>query len=237
MRNEKSLPLRRRRGAAALPIGDRRRARRRPGRWLILAACLLGPLGTNAAAAEEFPGFRTLPPGSGGWREVVRNVRSVVWIKRLESPDSSVSAAVLTGPAPTVFADRAAFAAFVRQSKTANPDPTRFEVALLRLEPAERPDAWCLRYENTLSDSGAVGEDGAPLKLRISGLACLHPGDRTRYFDVQFSYRGPPSLQLSGSDAAEGEAFLNSFEFTSPPADGRWALGPGDARPPVREAT
>lgn len=161
-------------------------------------------------------------------------MRSVVWIKRLPSPDASVSAAVLTGPAPMVFADRAAF---VRQSKTANPDPARFEVALQRLEPAARPAAWCFRYQNTLGDAGAPGAYGAPLKLRISGLACLHPGERARYFDVQFSFRGPPSLQLAAPDPAEGEAFLASFEFTSPPADGRWAQGPGDARPPVRKAT
>ena len=229
-------PARRRR-LAAVPVFNGHQRPRRLKSWPGFMACLLGVLGTGPAGAEAFPGFRADPPSGEGWREVVRNVRSVVWIKPLPSPDASVSAAVLTGPAPAVFAERAAFAAFVRQSKTANPDPTRFEVALERLEPVARPDAWCLRYESALSDAGARGVDGEPLKLRISGIACLHPDERGRYFDVQFSFRGPPSLQLTTTDTAEGEAFLASFEFSSPPADGRWTLGPGDARPPVREAT
>ena len=61
---------------------------------------LLFAIGAAIADETSYPGFRLVPPGGDGWRQVQRNAASMVWMRRLDHPAGSFSAAVLTGPAP-----------------------------------------------------------------------------------------------------------------------------------------
>jgi hypothetical protein len=196
----------------------------------LLVALVGGPVG-----AADWPGFTLNQPAGEAWQQVQRNAGSVVWMRRLPNPAGSFAAAVITGPAPARFEDADAFLAYVRRSKTLNPEPARFAILLEDFEPVTEPAPRCVRYRVAMTDRAGPGS--APLLLRVTGLACLHPDRPERYFDVQYSSRGPRGVDPADDVVAEGEAFLAGFEFTPPPADGRWALGSGAATPQERERT
>ena len=212
-----------------------RAPRRISARPLGALAGLLVALVSGPAGAADWPGFTLKEPTGEAWRQVQRNAGSVVWMRRLPNPAGSFAAAVLTGPAPTRFEDGDAFVAYVRRSKLRNPEPARFALLLEDFEPVSAPGPRCVRYRVSMTDRARPGAE--PLLLRVTGLACLHPERPERYFDVQYSSRGPRSVEPPDGVIAEGEAFLAGFEFAPPPANGRWALGSGDVTRPERERT
>jgi hypothetical protein len=195
---------------------------------------LLGLAG-GAAAAADYPGFRLAEPTGDEWQPVQRNAGSVVWMRRLPEPSGSFAAAVLTGPAPVRFEDAEAFVAYVRRSKSLNPQPARYAHRLEHFEPVAEPGPRCVRYRTAITERSASGQP--PLVLRVTGLACLHPERPERYFDVQYSSRAPGGAEPPAAVVAEGEAFLAGFEFAPPPGDDRWALGSGAMTRPDREST
>jgi hypothetical protein len=202
---------------------------------------MLGLLLVSAALADEalgtYPGFTLAPLEGEGWRQVQSNAASLVWMKRPHHPQATFSAAVLTGPAPTRFENRAAFLAYVRRTKSHNPDPRRFQLLLEAFEPVSAPAANCARYRTAITDLETARGGQPPLLFRVTGLACLHPDRPSRYFDVQYSSRAPRGIEPPAADLAAGEAFLAGFAFGPPPADDRWALGEGGEALPKREQT
>ena len=206
---------------------------------VLIGSLLFSGLAPLAAADDEagFPGFTLAAPAGEAWRQVQRNASSIVWMKRQADPRGSFSAAVLTGAAPTRFEDRTAFVAYVRRSKTLNPDPRRYVLVLEGFEPVTEPASFCVRYVTAITDGSAFAPSRPPLEMRVTGLACLHPQRRDRYFDVQYSSRGPRGIEPGAEDVADGEAFLGGFAFGPPPPDDRWSLGSGAATPRSRERT
>ena len=213
---------------------------RRPRARLPLAA-LLGLILAAAATADEarstHPGFTLAPLTGDGWRQVQSNAASLVWMKRPHHPTETFSAAVLTGPTPTRFESRNAFLAYVRRTKTHNPDPRRFQLRLEAFEPVSAPAVNCARYRTSIIDLETARGGRQPLLFRVTGFACLHPDRPNRYFDVQYSSRAPRGIDPPAADLAAGEAFLSGFEFGPPPADDRWALSEGGDSLPKREQT
>ncbi len=189
----------------------------RLSRWIVLAL-LLQPIGLVAAA---FPGFAVATPAGEAWRQVQHNAVSIVWMRRTPDSASSFGAAVLTSRLNTRFEDDDSFLDWVRRSKSANPDPEQFAVreSSYALDPAiaER----CVRYRTLIEVLPAS------TLLEVAGLACLHPDEPGRYFDVQYSARYPLGGKLADDLANEGAAFVDSFRFNAGPADGDWSLGSG----------
>ena len=210
------------------------RARRRPRTRLGALAAALA-LAAGPAAAGDYPGFSLEEPAGPDWQQVQRNAASIVWMRRLPDPAGSFAAAVLTGPAPRRFADADAFAAYVRRSKGHNPEPSRFAVALEAFEQVAAPAPGCVRYRTVMTEEGGGGRP--TLVLTVEGLACLHPANPGRYFDAQYSSRGPEGFEVAAPALAEGEAFLAGFRFGPAPADGEWALGSGAVTRTERERT
>ena len=188
-------------------------------RTTLLALLLLSaPLG-----AEDLPGFTITPPDGGHWHEVQRNATSMVWMRRTADRDTSFGAAVLSSRLSTRFDDDG-FVDWVERSKSANPDPRRFEIMEASYTADAKNAARCVRYRTVIQDRslGAL--------LQVAGLACLHPDEPQRYFDVQYSARYPKGVTLAGDLIAEGDAFVEGFRFTAPPADGDWSMGSGARR-------
>ena len=182
---------------------------------LLVLLFLSAPLG-----AEDLPGFTITPPDGGHWHEVQRNATSVVWMRRTTDRDTSFGAAVLSSRLSTRFDDDG-FLDWVNRSKSANPDPRRFEIIESGYAADAEKTARCIRYRTVIEDR-TLGT-----LLRVAGLACLHPDDAQRFFDVQYSARYPAGVTPADDLIAEGDAFLESFHFTPPPADGDWSMGSG----------
>ncbi len=191
---------------------------------------------TLAVAAEEarrsaFPGFSVLPPFGPSWIHVRSDSRSLVWMRRQQDPAHSFSVAVLTGPMPGGVEGPRAFETWVRETKGASPDPERFVVRSVTVEPAEGHSGACLAYRTQAEDRSG----GASILFEVAGLACRHPDAPERYFDVQHAERRPAALEAE-SPGKEGGAFLEGFRFEAAPADGDWLIAPERARDSVREA-
>jgi hypothetical protein len=206
-------------------------------RFVAVLGLAVAAAATADDAGSAYPGFTLTPPAGDDWRQVQRNAASLVWMKRPHHPNATFSAAVLTGPTPTRFENREAFLAYVRRTKTHNPDPRRFQLRLEAFEPVSAPAANCARYRTAIVDLETARGGQQPLLFRVTGLACLHPDRPSRYFDVQYSSRAPRGIEPPDADLAAGEAFLSGFEFGPTPADDRWALGEGGEALPQREQT
>ncbi len=183
------------------------------------------------ARRSAFPGFSVLPPFGPAWVHVRSDSRSLVWMRRQQDPAHSFSVAVLTGPMPGGVDGPRAFENWVRETKGASPDPGRFVVRSVTVEPAEGHSGACLAYRTQAEDRGV----GATTLFEVAGLACRHPDAPERYFDVQHAERRPAALDAESPDK-EGEAFLEEFRFEAAPADGDWLIAPERARDSVREA-
>jgi hypothetical protein len=190
---------------------------------MIRATMLVLLLSAAPLGAEELPGFTISPPAGGHWREVQRNATSLVWMRRTADRDTSFGVAVLSSRLSTRFDDDG-FLDWVKRSKSANPDPRRFEIIESSYAADAENAARCVRYRTVIEDR-TLGT-----LLQVAGLACLHPDDAQRYFDVQYSARYPMGVTLAGDLIAEGDAFVEGFRFTAPPADGDWSMGSGDRR-------
>ncbi len=182
---------------------------------LLVLLLLPAPLG-----AEDLPGFTISPPAGVHWREVQRNATSLVWMRRTADRDTSFGVAVLSSRLSTRFDDDG-FLDWVKRSKTANPDPRRFGFIEAHHAADAGNGARCVRYRTVIEDR-TLGT-----LLQVAGLACLHPDEPQRYFDVQYSARYPAGVTLADDLIAEGDAFVESLRFTAPPADGDWSMGPG----------
>lgn len=182
-----------------------------------LLALLLLPA---SLGAEDLPGFTITPPAGDHWREVQRNATSLVWMRRTADRETSFGVAVLGSRLSTRFDDDG-FLDWVRRSKSANPDPRRFEIVESSYAADGENAARCIRYRSV------IGDRPRGTLLQVAGLACLHPDEPQRYFDVQYSARYPAGVTLAEDLIAEGEAFVESFRFTAPPADGDWSMGAG----------
>lgn len=203
----------------------------------LVAVLVLAMAATADEGGSSYPGFTLAPLTGEGWRQVQSNAASLVWMKRPHHPNATFSAAVLTGPAPTRFENREAFLAYVRRTKTHNPDPRRFQLRLEGFEAVDAPAASCARYRTAIVDLETARGGQQPLLFRVTGLACLHPDRPDRYFDIQYSSRAPRGIEPPAADLAAGEAFIKGFEFAPAPADDRWALGEGGSALPKREQT
>lgn len=200
------------------------------------AAAALCLLVVGTLRAENFPGFSVTPPPPGHWVQVQRNVRSLVWMRRTTIQGLSLGAAVLTQPMNRGFASAREFVDWVKASKTANPDPARFRLISSRVDAGGGEGrASCATYDTVIEDLS--GGPGGTLRLQVVGLACLHPVQPTRYFDIQYSARMPSGDSLPEDLREEGRRFVESFRFAAPPADGDWSLGHATSPPGRREAT
>ncbi len=206
-------------------------------RYVLLACLVLAPACVAWCEESEYPGFRMEAPEGEAWRLVQQNARSLVWMKRVEMVDGSFLVAVLTGPAPRAFSDKAQFVAFVKQTKQSNPDPQRFRVHRNTLEEVTEPGRECVAYDTAIEDQAKKTDDGRSLILEVTGLSCLHPDDRSRFFDIQFSSRHPAGVDTRRSELDDGASFLENFRFRPPPADGDWALGDRPLEIPEDEST
>ncbi len=203
----------------------------------ILIACLVLASTTIWPSESDYPGFTLIAPTGENWRLVQQNAGSLVWMKRVEMRDASFLVAVLTSPAPVLFDSQEAFLAFVRKTKQTNPHPKRFLVHRSEIAAASAPGPFCVRYDTAIEDRSTRGKKGRPLLLEVAGLACLHPDAPDRYFDIQYSSRHPMDVATRESELLEGRSFVEGFSFTSPPADGKWALGERPMKTQTRETT
>lgn len=200
------------------------------------AAAALFVLLIGTICADDFPGFSVTPPAADQWVQVQRNARSLVWMRRMDNPDLSLGVAVLTQSMNRRFANYQAFVDWVNASKTANPDPGRFRLVSSNVSASGRKELRsCAAYDTVIEDLS--GGPGRTLRLQVVGLACLHPVQPTRYFDIQYSARMPSGESLSENLAEEGRRFVESFRFSAPPSDGDWSLGETATAPGRREAT
>jgi hypothetical protein len=205
-----------------------------PGRGMFAGILLLL---AGVAVADDFPGVSVTPPATGAWVQVQRTARSLVWMRRTDIENVSLGVALLTQPLERAYASRDEFIDWVRRTKEANPDPSRFRLVSNEMKPADGALDTCVRYATVVEDAAAGGGPGGLLKLEVTGLACRHPGDSARYFDIQYSTRMPVDNTLPGELLGEARAFLDSVNFLAPPADGDWSLGEGTSEHPRREAT
>jgi len=188
----------------------------------VAGLCCLVCLGVRA---DVFPGFTIEPPGGDAWRMVARNAASLVWMRRVPGAVSTFGTAVLTQPLAIEFENPEAFLSWVRETKTANPDPHRYRLTGSELVLASEVARFCVRYLTVIEDRANGPSASGVLELRVAGLACLHPAAPNRYYDVQYSSRGPAGDILSREILDEGRNFVDSLRFSQRPADGRWALG------------
>ena len=188
------------------------------------------------AGAEDFPGISVEPPQGGSWVQVQRDIASLVWMRQTGRPDVSLGVALLTQGLDERFADHDEFLAWVRRTKGANPDAGRFRLVSNQVSPAGAEFETCARYTTLIEDRSAARAVGTALRLDVSGLACLHPDEPGRYFDIQYSVRLPAGLSLPAELVEEGRAFVESARFRPAPADGNWSLGEGVTAPVRRES-
>ena len=203
----------------------------------IWTACLLLATTTTWSSESNYPGFTLIAPAGENWRLVQQNAGSLVWMKRVEMVDATFLVAVLTNPTPGLFNNQEAFLAFVKKAKQTNPNPQRFLVHRSEVEMVSGPGSSCVSYDTAIEDNSTVSAGKKPLLLEVTGLACLHPDALDRYFDIQYSSRHPVDVTTRESELLDGKSFLNGFEFTSPPADGNWALGKRPLQIPSNENT
>ena len=74
-------------------------------------------------------------------------------------------------------------------------------------------NADCQRYDQSGEDRGVPHYEGSVFILEIHGLTCIHPDFQTAFIDIQYSQRRLASEQPTDI-TAEGEAFIQSLEFT-----------------------
>ena len=203
----------------------------------ILIACLVLASTTIWSSEPDYPGFTLSAPDGETWRLVQQNAGSLVWMKRVEMADASFLVAVLTGPAPLLFESQEAFLAFVTKTKRTNPHPKRFIVHRSEIAAVSAPGPFCVGYDTAIEDRSTRGENGQTLLLEVTGLSCLHPDAPDRYFDIQFSSRHPVDVNTRQSELLDGRSFVDGFSFTSPPEDGKWALGERPMESQTRETT
>lgn len=202
--------------------------------WIV---CLVLAATTTWSAESGYPGFTLIAPAGEDWRLVQQNAGSLVWMKRVEMVDASFLVAVLTNPAPVLFDSQETFLAFVKKAKQTNPNPQRFVVRRSEIEAVSAPGPFCVSYDTAIEDSSTVSSGGKPLLLEVTGLACLHPDALNRYFDIQFSSRHPVDVATRESELLDGKSFVDGFEFSGPPQDGKWALGKRPLQVPANETT
>lgn len=187
--------------------------------------------------ADDFPGMSIEPPVGDQWAQVQRSINTLVWMRNTERADVTMGVALLTQRVNGEFASHEDFTRWVRQTKESNPDPRRFRLVSNRIAPAERELKSCVRYTTVIEDrTGGAGPESS-LRLQVAGVACLHPEDPTRFFDVQYSARMPGGTELPSELQEEGQAFVDSLTFRSPPADGDWSLGDNVSAPATRQAS
>ena len=203
----------------------------------VLTVCLLLAVTTAWSSEPDYPGFTLTPPAGENWRLVQQNAGSLVWMKRVEMLDASFLVAVLTSPAPVLFDSQESFLAFVEKTKQKNPHPSRFFVHRSEISAVSAPGPFCVSYDTAIEDRSTRGKKGESLFLEVAGLACLHPDAPDRYFDIQYSSRHPADVDTRESELLDGRAFVDGFRFTSPPADGKWALGERPMESQTKETT
>jgi hypothetical protein len=180
--------------------------------------------------AESFPGFSVEPPADPAWQQVQRNAESAVWMRRAPGYEAGLAVAILTSALAARFDDEQAFFDWVRRNKDTNPDPSRFRIRDSEYAIEQIPGPGCVRYRTVIEDLSA------DRVLEVAGRACLHPDAPGRYFDIQYSARYPAGVDLPEEMFSEGAAFVDSFRFSTPPADDDWSLGPGAPMKPQKEA-
>jgi hypothetical protein len=180
--------------------------------------------------AEAFPGFSVEPPTDPAWQQVQRNAQSAVWMRRAPGYEAGLGVAILTSALAARFDDEQAFLDWVRRNKDTNPDPSRFRIRDSEYAIDKVPGPRCVRYRTLIEDQSA------DRVLEVAGLACLHPDAPGRYFDIQYSARYPADVALPDEMFGEGAAFVDSFRFSTPPADDDWSLGPGAPMKSRKEA-
>lgn len=136
-----------------------------------------------------------------------------------------------------LFESQEAFLAFVTKTKQANPHPKRFVFHRSEIAAMSAPGPFCVSYDTVIEDRSTRGKNGQPLLLEVAGLSCLHPDAPDRYFDIQFSSRHPVDVDTRESELLDGKSFVDEFRFTSPPEDGKWALGERPMKSQTRETT
>jgi hypothetical protein len=207
---------------------------KRPASAAVAAAFLFLLVGRSGAA--DFPGIAVSAPSADNWLPVQRNAHAVVWVRRTGIEDLTMAVALLTQSMAQSFATGQEFLDWVTASKEANPDPSRFRLVSNRVAPAAGEGrTTCVTYVTVIEDLS--GGPGGELRLEVSGLACLHPEQPMRYYDIQYSARMPVGASLPAELSLEGQQFVDSVRFSAPPPDGDWSLGEAAASPRRREAT
>jgi len=197
----------------------------------VVLAMIAGPSG-----AADFPGISITPPQGEEWVQVQGSAHAVAWMRRTEAGNLTMGVALLTQALNQRFDNREEFLAWVTYSKGANPDPQRFRLVSNRVtETAREGYETCADYTTVIEDLS--GGPAAVLRLEVIGLACLHPAQPLRYYDIQYSARMPTADELPKALAREGRQFVDSARFTAPPTDGDWALGRATQTPGRRETT
>jgi len=200
----------------------------------VLAAFLI--LFVEVSVADDFPGIVVTPPPADHWVQVQRNANSIVWMRRTGRQDLTMGVALLTQAIDRRFATRGEFLDWVTASREANPDPARFRLVSNRVTPSSGDGRdTCVSYATVIEDLS--GGPDRTLRLEVAGLACLHPVEPTRLYDIQYSARMPVGAALPAEMAIEGQQFVDSVRFAAPPPGGDWSLGPATRPPGRRQAT
>jgi hypothetical protein len=160
-------------------------------------------------------GFSFLPPPGEGWTEEFGKSQ-VMYSKKTDPTIASFYAGALEIKLQAPLSDKAALVAFVRTKKDEWGTDGRFtHVSSSFL--AEAQYASCVRYQMTANDHRANNRGTHEFLLtHVVGRFCTHPQNPNAAVDIFYSARHIPGYD-GKSLSAEGEAFLHSLAFNTPP--------------------
>jgi hypothetical protein len=173
-------------------------------------------------------GFSFLPPPGEGWTEEFGKSR-IMYSKKTDPTVVSVFAGAEEIKLPAPLADTEALLSFVRKKKDAWGIDGRYTPVSSSFL-AESQHASCVRYQMTVNDHGANNRGTHEfLLLHAVGRFCTHPRNPVIAVDIFHSTRHIPGYDAS-SLSAEGDAFLDSLMFNTPPPPSQLTPAPASER-------
>ena len=184
---------------------------------VILSGCMasamrLTPV-TESNRHLEYNGFSVTAPIGGGWGFTTPGVQPFTTTlgKRGGSKTHTLVASIGIGNLPKMPPEE--LFGKLKENKRNETQTGRFRPVSFKTSIEEYRNAECQRYDATMEDRDVPHYEGTVFLLDIHGLTCLHPDNPGTFVDIQYSQR-----RLATEDpvdiTAEGEAFLQSLEFT-----------------------
>ena len=160
-------------------------------------------------------GFSFLPPPGEGWAEEFGKSQ-IMYSKKTGPTIASFFVGALEIKLQAPLPNKDALMAFVRTKKDEWGTDGRFTDVSSSFLP-EAHHASCVRYQMSANDHGAHNRGAHEFLLtHVVGRFCTHPANPNTAVDIFYSARHIPSYDANGL-SAEGEAFLDSLAFDTPP--------------------